>query len=108
MSGTNPVIGALFKDDVELDFYSIKAYLRDTCEPTVRPLYDILIKHMDDRLLAAVLIKHEFTDRRYELVLQHDNMIKRFSSNMARQAPSWNEFMREACNERFYNNPQRW
>lgn len=82
------------KDD---DFYSVLAWLRDTCIPTVRPLYNVMNDHYDDELKAAALIKHQMEDGShvYELVLHYGHLEKRIRAGVPRKAPSMASFIKQ-------------
>lgn len=88
-----PVVGAVEKGNGALDFYPVLAWLRDTCIPDCRPLYNVLNEHYDEHLKAAALMRHTYgEDTTYELVIIHNHMLKRFTSHMCRKAPTWSEF----------------
>jgi hypothetical protein len=81
------------KDD---DFYPVLAWLRDTCIPDIRPLYNVMNDHYDDELKAAALVKHQMEDGShvYELVLHHGHLEKRVRSGIMRQAPTLATFIK--------------
>lgn len=90
---TTTVVGAVAKGNGASDFYPVLAWLRDTCIPNARPLYNPMNEHFDDNLQAAVLLNHDgWRGNTYELVIIHNHMVKRFTPHMSRQAPSWSEF----------------
>lgn len=90
---TTTVVGAVSKGNGVDDFYPVLAWLRDTCYPTARPLHTMLNDHYDEGLKAAVVLHHDnWGEKSYELVLIHNHMLKRFSSQVCHMAPSWEEF----------------
>ncbi|MNO19227.1 hypothetical protein D3C76_89550 [compost metagenome] len=90
---TTPVVGAVSHGNGALDFYPVLAWLRDTCVPECRPLHSVLNDHYDDQLMAAVVLRHyDGRGSTHELVIIHNHLLKRFTSHMCRQAPTWSEF----------------
>lgn len=90
---TTVVVGAVGKGNGADDFYPVLAWLRDTCYPNARPLFKMMSDHYDEGLMAAVVLHHEnWGEKSYELVVLHEHMLKRFTSQMCRTAPSWEEF----------------
>lgn len=93
MSEGIPVIGAALKNNESEDFYNVMAWLRDSSNPNIRQLHGTMVKHMDGRLKAAVLLR--LPDNAYQLVLLHDHMLKRFQVCISRRTPTWTVFMKD-------------
>lgn len=93
---TTVVVAAVDKGKEE-DFYSVLAWLRDTCIPDVRPLYNVMNDHYDDDLKAAALIKHQMDDgtHAYELVLHYGHLEIRTRAGLARKSPSLASFIKQ-------------
>jgi len=91
---TTVVVGAVDAGNGPEDFYAVFAYLRDTCSPSQRPLYNAIRDHMDEHLKAAALLQHAFPggERSYELVILHNHLLKRFTLSSTREAPSMDLF----------------
>jgi hypothetical protein len=83
------------------DFYDVHAWLRDTCIPACRPLYNELDNLYDDDLKAAALVKHNMSDgtTEYELIVHHGCMEKRFKCGVPRKAPKLPDFIRQIIQE---------
>lgn len=79
---------------VGTDFYVVHSWLRDTCIPEVRPLYNAFNDYHDRKLKAAALLKHTLDDNttRYELVIEHAAFIGTFQVTGSRSTPTLEEF----------------
>jgi hypothetical protein len=94
---TTVVIGAADKGNLDEDFGNIHDWLRDTDIEDCRPLFKCLADHYDDGLKAAVVLRHvDGDDVSHELVILHDELLKRYSSPIISEEPSWNEFLYRA------------
>jgi hypothetical protein len=80
----------------EGDLYPVLAWLRDTCIPDCRPLYNVMNDHHDEKCKAAALVKHEMDDGShiYELVLQYGHLEIRTRTGVNRQAPTIGSFIK--------------
>lgn len=93
---TTVIITAVDKGDADADFWPLIQWLRDTCIPDVRPLYNVFYEHFntEEWCKAATLLQHKDGRKTtYELVILHNHLIKRFTSCMARRAPTAEQFL---------------
>lgn len=84
------VIVATVRIDNVDDHYDLYSYLRDSCTPTIRPLFNCLADHYDDKLKAAALIKRD--DGLHELVIWSGYAEVRFKASVPRNPPTVEEF----------------
>lgn len=86
------IIATVRVDNVD-DHYDLYAYLRDSCTPSVRPLFNCLRDHYDDKLKAAALVEHRSGQQViYELVIWHGYAEVRFRAGAPRNPPTVEEF----------------
>lgn len=78
----------------EEDLYPVMAYLRDTCVPSLRPLYAPMQALCFAGCKAAAVVKYDMDDStsRYELVVQRGHLETRIKSTVHRQTPTLGEF----------------
>lgn len=92
---TSVLIAAVDDGDLTRDFYPVKAWLRDTCIPAVRPLYNELCNVDDHGLKAVALLEHTMTDGSsvYELLIHHGCFEKRIRATVPRHVPTLADFV---------------
>lgn len=87
------VIAATVRIDNVDDHYDLYSYLRDSCTPAIRPLFNCLADHYDDKLKAAALVEHRVGHHVvYELVIWYGYAEVRFRAGIPRNPPTLDDF----------------
>lgn len=89
------VVLATVRVDDKTDHYELYSYLRDSCVPNIRPLYNYMADHYNDDLKAAALLKYELDSGQsiYELVIWSGYAEVRYRIGIPRKPPTLEQFI---------------